>query len=135
MLYKRGRELLNRWEDCFCKVLFSALWNFICESTNQKVLWLKNSSYHHLISRYCVCPVGASDLCFHTFAFLLFLKLYAKMKENILALSCTEQLQKWHRPSRNCSLPMMSFREIKLKSTHYKKGLVHNTKFLQLTLK
>lgn len=55
-----------------------------------------------------------------------------KLKENFLALSCTEQLQKWLPPNRKRSLPMMSFYEIKVTSTHQKKGLVHNIKCPQV---
>ena len=43
----------------------------------------------------CLCPVGSSGLCCHTLALLLFLKHFAATKEKILALTCTQQLQKW----------------------------------------
>ena len=47
--------------------------------------------------RHCSTPVGASGLCCHILAHLLFLKHYNDANEKILALSCTEQLQKYHR--------------------------------------
>ena len=49
---------------------------------------------------HCSCPVGLSGLCCHVLALLLFLKHYYDTKEKLLGLTCTEQLQKWHRRSK-----------------------------------
>ena len=46
------------------------------------------------------CPVGLSGLYCHILALLLFLKHYTDANENMLGLTCTEQLQKWHRRSK-----------------------------------
>lgn len=81
---------------------------------------------------YCYCWVGVSGLCCHTPALLLFPKHYAETKKKFLALSCTMQLQKWHRGSKKGSLPMMPLHEIKVKLVHFIKSLVQ---LLQLALK
>ena len=65
---------------------------------------------------YCECPVGVSGICRHVLALLLFLKHFTETKETILALACTEQIQKWHRRTKKGSIPMMSLRKIKLTS-------------------
>ena len=46
------------------------------------------------------CPVGLSGLYCHILALLLFLKHYTDANEKMLGLTCTEQLQKWHRRSK-----------------------------------
>ena len=51
---------------------------------------------------HCSCPVGLSGLCCHVLAVLLYLKHYSDTKEKLLELTCTHQLQKWHR-----SIPMV----------------------------
>ena len=48
---------------------------------------------------HCSCPVGLSGICCHVLALLLFLKHYHETGERILALTSTEQLQKWYRCS------------------------------------
>jgi len=65
---------------------------------------------------HCSCPVGLSGICCHVLALLLFLKHYHESGEKIQALTCTEQLQKWHRSSHKSSIPMMPLRELKVKS-------------------
>ena len=65
---------------------------------------------------HCSCPVGLSGICCHVLALLLFLKHYHETGERILALTCTEQLQKWHRSSHKSSIPMVPLRELKVKS-------------------
>ena len=60
---------------------------------------------------HCSCPVGLSGICFHVLALLLFLKHYHETGERILALTSTEQLQKWHRCSHKSSIPMVPLRE------------------------
>ena len=62
---------------------------------------------------HCSCPVGLSGICCHVLALLLFLKLYQETGEKIQALTCTEQLQKWHRSSHKSSIPMIPLREVK----------------------
>lgn len=56
---------------------------------------------------HCSCPVGASGLCCHVIALLLFLMHFNKTQEKILQLTCTEQLQKWHKRSKKGSIPMV----------------------------
>ena len=65
---------------------------------------------------HCSCPVGLSGICCHVLALLLFLKHYHETGEKIQALTCTEQLQKWHRSSHKSSIPMIPLRELKVKS-------------------
>ena len=65
---------------------------------------------------HCSCPVGLSGICCHVLALLLFLKHYHETTEKIQALTCTEQLQKWHRSSHKSSIPMIPLRELKIKS-------------------
>ena len=70
---------------------------------------------------YCQCPVGASGLCCHVISLLYFLKHYSTTGEKILELTCTEQLQKWHRRVTKGSIPMIPLKDIKLKSAKLKK--------------
>ena len=65
---------------------------------------------------HCSCPVGQDGICCHVLALLLFLKHYHETGERILALTSTEQLQKWHRCSHKSSIPMVPLRELKAKS-------------------
>jgi len=69
-----------------------------------------------LTKAHCSCPVGLSGICYHVLALLLFLKHYHETGEKIQALTCTEQLQKWHRSSHKSSIPMVPLRELKVKS-------------------
>ena len=48
---------------------------------------------------FCSCLVGLSGICCHVLALLLFLTRYHETGEKIKALTCTDQLQKWHRSS------------------------------------
>ena len=82
------------------------------------------------LKAYCECPVGVSGLCCHTLALLLFLKHYTETQEKLLALSCTEQLQKWHKRTRKGSLPMIPLRQLKVKSARSRKKFVHNEKIV-----
>ena len=68
-----------------------------------------------LIKATCRCPVGLSGVCCHILALLLYLKHYTDTEEKILELTCTQQLQKWHRRSKKGSIPMASLNEIKPK--------------------
>ena len=65
---------------------------------------------------HCSCPVGLSGICCHVLALLLFLKHYHESGGTILALTSTEQLQKWHRCSHKGSILMVPLREFKAKS-------------------
>ena len=49
------------------------------------------------ICAHCPCPVHLSDLCCHVISLLLFLKHHGQTGEKVQALTCTEQLQKWHK--------------------------------------
>ena len=81
----------------------------------------------HPLKAFCECAVGKSGLCSHVLSLLLFLKHYSDTKEKILALTCTEQLQKWHKRARKGSIPMVPLREIKIKSARCKQD-IHKAK-------
>eukprot|EP00794_Sanderia_malayensis_P008327 gene8327-9220_t len=67
-------------------------------------------------SAYCICPVGTSGLSCHVLALLLFMKHFHETGEKILELTCTQQLQKWHRRTKKGSIPMIPLKDIKVKS-------------------
>ena len=48
---------------------------------------------------YCECPVGNCGLCCHAILVLLQLKHFTLHKELLLALTCTQKLQRWHCPT------------------------------------
>ena len=48
---------------------------------------------------YCECPVGNCGLCCHAILVLLQLKHFTLHKELLLALTCTQKLQRWHCPN------------------------------------
>ena len=73
------------------------------------------------VKAHCPCHVGASGLCCHVLALILFLQHLTSTGEKILALTCTEQLQKWHRRSTKSSIPMLPLTAIKVKSTKRRK--------------
>ena len=79
-------------------------------------------SFHDSISQtaHCSCPVGLSGVCCHVLAVLLYLKHYSDTKEKLLELTCTQQLQKWHRRSKKGYIPMVPLNEIKPKSASLK---------------
>ena len=58
----------------------------------------------------CSCPVGLNGVYCHILALFLYLKHYSNTKEEILELTCTQQLQN-----------MVSLNEIKAKSASMKK--------------
>ena len=70
---------------------------------------------------HCSCPVGSCGLCCHVLSLMLFFKHFHDTGEKILELTCTEQLQKWHRRSKKGSIPMTSLKDIKVKSAKLKK--------------
>ena len=74
---------------------------------------------------YCVCPVGVCGVCCHVLAILIYLKHYCETNEKILELTCTQQIQKWHRRSKKgSSIPMMPLREIKISSARPKPSFI-----------
>ena len=80
---------------------------------------------------YCQCAIGVSGLCCHVQAVLLFLKHYTNTKEKILELTCTQQIQKWHkRPKKGMSVPMLPLRELKLTSAKSEKALIKSAKMV-----
>ena len=48
---------------------------------------------------FCECPVGACGLCCHAVLVLLQLKYFTEHNNFLLALTCTQKLQKLHCPS------------------------------------
>ena len=80
---------------------------------------------------YCECPIGVSGLCCHVLAVLLYLKHYTSTKEKILELTCTQQIQKWHKRSKKgMSIPMLPLRELKLTSAKSDKALIKKAKIV-----
>ena len=71
----------------------------------------------------CECPVGTCGLCCHVIALLLYLKHFKETGEKILELTCTQQLQKWHRRSSKGSVPMIELAKLKLKSAKKKRKI------------
>ena len=69
----------------------------------------------------CRCPVGLNGVCCHILALMLYLKNCTDTKEKILELTCTQQLQKWHRRSKKGSIPMVPLNEIKPRSASMRK--------------
>ena len=61
--------------------------------------------------------VPKKGVCCHILAILLYLKKYNQTGETILSLTCTEQIQKWHRRVKKGSIPMIPLREIGLELT------------------
>ena len=73
-------------------------------------------------SAHCNCPIGVSGLCCHVLSLLLFLNHYHLTHEKLLELTCTQQLQKWHRRTKNVSsIPMIPIKDIYVKSAKIKK--------------
>ena len=71
----------------------------------------------------CECPVGTCGLCCHVIALLLYLKHFNETGEKILELTCTQQLQKWHKRSNKGSVPMVKLAKLKLKSAKKKRKI------------
>ena len=63
---------------------------------------------------HCSCPVGLSGVGYHVISILYFLEYYHLYKVKVLALTCTEQLQKWHRKGQKGkgSLPMLPVQKL-----------------------
>ena len=108
----------------------------VCQDGNSSIFvkaMVKKSYGHvarpaviHFVNGYpfkshCNCPVGSSGLCCHILATLLFLKHFGDTGEKILELTCTEQMQRWHRRIGKGSIPMIPLKDIKVKSSKRKK--------------
>ena len=78
----------------------------------------------------CNCAVGLSGLCCHVLALLLYLKHFHAHNEKLLALTCTQQLQKWHKHTSSGSIPMVPLTQMKARSANVK--LVKGSKELVL---
>ena len=89
------------------------------QETRPAILLFKNG---FPVKAHCNCPVGVSGLCCHVLAVLLFLKHFHESGEKILELTCTEQLQTWHRRTKTGSIPMTPLKEISVKSARKKKS-------------
>ena len=74
------------------------------------------------VKGYCECPVGPSGICCHILALLLFLKNYWETGDELLELTCTQQLQKWHRRCRKGSIPMLPLAQIKVKAAKVRRA-------------
>ena len=78
--------------------------------TRPAVILFENSKP---VKGHCLCAVGLCGLCSHVFALLMFLKHYSDTGEKILALTCTEQLQRWHKRTKGKgSIPMVPLRQL-----------------------
>ena len=58
---------------------------------------------------HCTCPVGLSGICCHVICILYFLVYYHLHDVKVLALTWTQQLQRWHKKGQKgkVSLPMI----------------------------
>ena len=74
------------------------------------------------VKAYCRCTIGPSGICCHVLALLLFLQHFTQTGEKLLELTCTQQLQKWHKRARKGSIPMLPLAQIKVKSAKLRKG-------------
>ena len=74
------------------------------------------------VKGYCDCPVGPSGICCHVLALLLFFKHYSETGVELLELTCTQQLQKWHRRCRKGSIPMLPLAQLKVKAAKVRKA-------------
>ncbi len=74
------------------------------------------------VKAYCRCTIGSSGICCHVLAILLFLQHFTETGEKLLELTCTQQLQTWHKRARKGSIPMLPLAQIKVKSAKLRKG-------------
>ena len=79
------------------------------------------------IQGHCKCAVGLCGTCAHIIATLLFLKHFSDKGENVLKLTCTEQLQTWHRRIKKGSVPMVPLRQLGVKSARASKRQMAET--------
>ena len=92
--------------------------SFGCEPRPAVILFCNNLPQR----AYCRCTVGLSGICCNVLALLLYLQHFAESGEKLLELTCTQQLQKWHKRSRKGSIPMVPLSQIKVKSAKKRKG-------------
>ena len=64
---------------------------------------------------FCECPVGKCGLCCHVIVILLQLEHLTNFNELFLSLTCTQKLQKWHRPTKGDKRNIRSASHIRLK--------------------
>ena len=72
---------------------------------------------------HCTCPIGLSGLCCHILCLLHFLIHLTETGEKFVALTATQQLQKWHiKRQRKGSIPMLPVHKlVKVPSARLKK--------------
>ena len=64
---------------------------------------------------FCECPDGKCGLCCHVIVILLQLEHLTNFNELFLSLTCTQKLQKWHRPTKADKRNIRSASHIRLK--------------------
>ena len=64
---------------------------------------------------FCKCPVGKCGLCCHVIVILLQLEHLTHFNELFLSLTCTQKLQKWHRPTKGSKSKITTACHIRLK--------------------
>eukprot|EP00111_Clytia_hemisphaerica_P012263 TCONS_00036004-protein len=101
--------------DLFVKAMIKKSYGY---ETRPAVLYLNNNAPS---KAHCNCHVGSCGLCCHVLSLLLFLKQFNETGEKIIELTCTQQLQRWHRRSTKSSIPMAPLNEIKIKTAKLKK--------------
>ena len=102
--------------DIFVRALINPSFG---SSTRPAVLLFRNSMP---FKGYCECPVGPSGICCHILALMLFLKHYWETGVELLELTCTQQLQKWHKRCRKGSVPMLPLAQLKVKAAKIQKA-------------
>ena len=102
--------------DLFVRALINPSFG---SNSRPAVLLFRNSMP---VQGYCECPVGPSGICCHILALMLFLKHYWETGVELLELTCTQQLQKWHRRCRKGSVPMLPLAQLKVKAAKIRKA-------------
>ena len=102
--------------DLFVRALINPSFG---SNSRPAVLLFRNSMP---VQGYCECPVGPSGICCHILALMLFLKHYWETGVELLELTCTQQLQKWHRRCRKGSVPMLPLAQLKVKAAKVRKA-------------
>ena len=64
---------------------------------------------------FCECPIGKCGLCCHVVVILLQLEHLTNFNELFLSLTCTQKLQKWHRPTKGSKSNITAASHIRLK--------------------
>ena len=83
---------------------------------------------------HCECAIGVSGLLYVAmFKQCYYLQHYTNTKEKILELTCTQQIQTWHKKGKKgLSVPMLPLREIRLPSAKSQKALIKSAKVVML---